>query len=224
MSKAPSLRGILFDFDGVLARTMEDIFAAWKSTMSEFGVTLSSEQYFPLEGMSVYAIAKKFCRDFDIDEAHHVSIVAKKEAHYLANYSFSLYPGVPDLIGKLKSAGCRMGIVTAGLSDRIERSVPSSLLDKFDVIVTGDRTQRGKPFPDPYLKGLELLGLQKEECIVVENAPLGIEAAKNAGIYCIAIASTLEREKLHAADEIVNTFADLVSSARIKTILSSRPD
>ncbi|GAI93777.1 unnamed protein product, partial [marine sediment metagenome] len=110
------------------------------------------------------------------------------------------------------------GIVTAGLSERVHNSVPLKFLSKFDVVITGDKTIRGKPFSDPYLKGAEELGLKPEECIVVENAPLGIQAAKSAGAYCIAICSTLDRSYLEEADEIVEKFEDLNTLDFIKQL------
>jgi beta-phosphoglucomutase len=79
----------------------------------------------------------------------------------------------------------------------------------FDFIITGDEVPRAKPFPDPYLTAAHHLGILPEQCMVVENAPLGIEAAKNAGMYCVAIATTLGEEYLTAADLILRNIAEL---------------
>ena len=91
----------------------------------------------------------------------------------------------------------------------MRNTVPKNFLKKFDTVVSGDRTFRGKPFPDPYLKGLSDLNLKREECIAVENAPVGIKSAKNANLYCIAVCSTLDKSYLKEADEIVEEFKDL---------------
>jgi beta-phosphoglucomutase len=72
----------------------------------------------------------------------------------------------------------------------------------FDIIITGDEMERGKPNPDPYLKALEKLDLTKNECIAIENSPFGITAAKRAELFCVAVASTLEPEKLQHADTV----------------------
>jgi len=102
------------------------------------------------------------------------------------------------------------------------RSIVGKALNKFfpccfDVIVTGDEMVRGKPYPDPYIKALEKLNITKKDCIVVENSPLGIESANKAGIYCIAVTSTLKSEYLQHANlvlknhnELFNYFNDII--------------
>jgi beta-phosphoglucomutase len=79
----------------------------------------------------------------------------------------------------------------------------------FDFIITGDEVPRAKPCPDPYLAAARQLGLRPDECVVVENAPLGIEAAKNAGMYCVAVETTLGKEYLQAADCLVHKIDDV---------------
>ena len=86
----------------------------------------------------------------------------------------------------------------------VERVTNEFFPSYFDVIITGDEMERSKPNPDPYLKALEKLNLNNKECIVVENSPFGISAANRAEIYCVAIASTLEPEKLKNADIVLN--------------------
>lgn len=203
------VKGILFDFDGVLAKTMEDHFTAWKAALDSFGVNLKEEEYYPLEGMAVNEIAKRYCYNNNLNESCALRLVQKKEEYYSQNHFFEFYPGVKELIGLLHSRGIKLGIVSGGLQQRIIQSASPSFLNMFRTIVTSDKTKRGKPFPDPYLKGLQELQLKPEECLVIENAPLGIKAAKSAGIYCIAIASTVSKEKLAEADEVVDCFGKL---------------
>ncbi len=213
-----NFRGVLFDLDGVLAKTMDDNFEAWKAAMRDFKTDIATEDYFPLEGMNLYEIAKILCKINNIDVSDYADIVKKKEEYYLKNNSFELYPNVEGFVDYLKSKNVLMGIVTAGLPERLHSSVPLEFLSKFDVVIAGDKTTRGKPFPDPYLKGAQELGLKPEESIVVENAPLGIQAAKSAGAYCIAICSTLDRSYLEEADEIVEKFEDLNTLDVIKQL------
>ena len=95
-----------------------------------------------------------------------------------------------------------MAIVTAGH------------LDRFDVLLTGDQYKRGKADPEPYLKRANALGLWPEECIAVENAPLGALSAKRANTYCIGICSTVVRDIPAEADEVLDRFEDLKSSTK----------
>ena len=71
-----------------------------------------------------------------------------------------------------------------------------------------DDVERGKPYPDPFLKGAELLGLKPQDCVVIENAPLGIEGALKAGMTVIAVTTTLNAEHLKQAHYIVNDFIE----------------
>jgi beta-phosphoglucomutase-like phosphatase (HAD superfamily) len=80
----------------------------------------------------------------------------------------------------------------------------------FDVIVSGEDVKNGKPDPEPYEKAIAKLGLSKDECLVVENAPLGIESAKNAGVFCVGVPTYLDKTKLHEADIIVKNHAELI--------------
>ncbi|MGE5437612.1 MAG: HAD family hydrolase, partial [Syntrophothermus sp.] len=79
----------------------------------------------------------------------------------------------------------------------------------FDVIVSGEDVHKAKPNPDPYLTAQKELGMAINECVVIENAPLGIESAKAAGMICIAIESTLGKEYLQKADFLINTISEV---------------
>jgi beta-phosphoglucomutase len=111
-------------------------------------------------------------------------------------------------------------MVTAGRLTRLERSAPPGFLKRFDAIVTGEDTGEGKPSPEPYLCGARRLGVRPQACIVVENAPLGIEAAKRAGAYCIALRTTLDEQALAGADEVVASFEALVRCDLIRRLLA----
>lgn len=214
-------KGILFDFDGTLADTMQEHYLSWRETLAEYGADLTPEEYFPLEGMNVTEFARHFIAAKGIAERAE-NIVKQKDEKYLAlaqSRGVEFYRGVFDLLNKLKERKVPMAIVTAGRSDRLIRSVPDAFLNKFSAIITAELAERGKPFPDPYLKGAEKLNLLAKECIAVENAPLGIKSAKSAGMYCVAIASTVSKEKLAEADEVVGEFADLRNIHLVKSLL-----
>jgi beta-phosphoglucomutase len=111
----------------------------------------------------------------------------------------------------LREDGVKLALVTGSNEKSVMKVVEEAGLDKaFDAIVTSDDVERGKPYPDPYLKGMEMLGAEKAKSVVVENAPLGIKAAKAAGAgYVIAVTTTLPDEYLTEADDIMPSFVDL---------------
>ena len=80
----------------------------------------------------------------------------------------------------------------------------------FDTVVTGDDVTNSKPHPDPFLKAVELLKVRREECVIIENAILGVEAAKKAEIYCIGVPTYLEPSQLDRADLVVGDHKKLM--------------
>ena len=202
-------KGLLFDFDGTLAKTMEDHFNAWKAVLAEYYIDLKPEDYYPLEGLSLSELAKSLCAKYNFTPLLPEIIVKKKDDYYLKNHKFELYPGVENLITKLKSSGILIGMVTTGRAERIKNSVPQDFLSKFNAITTAEDAPEGKQSAAPYLKGAEKLGLKPEECIAVENSPLGVKSAKSAGIYCIAVCNTLEKSHFAEADKVVSNFEEL---------------
>ena len=129
---------------------------------------------------------------------------------------FKLYPYVNRCIKDLKKKKIKIGIVTSGLKRRLINSVPKKFLDNFDVIITGEDTKYGKPSKDPFSKGIVRLNLMNKNCLAIENAPLGITSAKKAGLFCIAITSTLDKKYLINADIRVSSFKELFTKIFIK--------
>jgi beta-phosphoglucomutase len=214
-------KALIFDFDGTLARTMEDNFAAWRATLLEYGIDLKPEDYYPLEGLSVYELPGRLFGKYHQRPPAPKRVVEKKEAYYLKNHRFLLYPGAETLIDLFCSRQIPQAIVTTALRTRLVRSVPQGFLAKFHGVVTGEDTSEGKPSPAPYLKGAEKLGVKPEDCLVVENAPLGIESAKRAGAYCIGVCNTLGRQYLGQADEVVESLQDLPLISKVKELLGN---
>lgn len=215
-------KGILFDFDGTLADTMAGHFSAWKTALGDYGIYIESSDYFPLEGKGLNYLARKFTQKLSLSEKALHSLVLRKKELFIDQQLVVFYPGVEFLILELKKRKVPMAIVTASHLDQLSSSVPEGFLKQFDALITGDLVDRGKPDPESYLRGAASLGLFPEQCIAIENAPFGVQSARRANIYCIAICSTVNRKDLEEADEIVDQFEDLRESARIREFLVTR--
>jgi len=202
-------KAVLFDFDGVIADTMEDNFLAWKKSFLNYNIEIQKQDYFPLEGMKLMQIAKIISEKYGLVLKDYSELVNKKNEYYLQNNVFSFYPGVLEMVDFLKNKGKLLAIVSASPREKLEKTVPKDFLDKFDTVISGENTINGKPHPEPYLKAMEKLNIEAEKSIVIENAPLGIKSAKSAKVYCIALATTLNKEYLQEADEIINNHEEL---------------
>lgn len=207
-------RCIFFDFDGVLADASDGLFQAWSEAFSEIGVQITREEYFSREGMSSKALAEKILIENGKDIGLAEEIAYKKDAKYCNGGNFPIYPHVRDLLGFVGAVGYKTAIVSGGSRRRIGMFLENNRWLKVDAIITADDCQRCKPHPEPYLKAAEVVGALPSECVVVENAPLGIESAKRAGMYCIAVTTTLSPDYLEGSDLIVNDLGEVIDVLR----------
>jgi beta-phosphoglucomutase family hydrolase len=209
------IRGVIFDMDGVITDNKEQDFTAWKRVFADFGLDLAFEGYKAFTGMKGEDIVKKYIRPGAGDEEATI-LTRRKEEYFIEEIKKNkIEPteGVVRLLNDLKANNIKMGIGTAAMEFKAYAILEElNLRSFFDVLVSAERMKRGKPDPETYLKVAEELNLKPEECIVIEDAPNGIEASKNGGIKCIAITTTHKRSELMQADKIIDSFDELVVS------------
>ena len=201
---------------------MEGHYLAWQMALVENGISIEAGDYYPLEGAGLHKVARAFIKCRPWKESEIELLVQKKKKYYVERQKITFYPGVESLVSELKAMKIPVAIVTVGHLDQLRLSVPQSFLSHFNALVTGDMVSHGKPDTEPFLRGAERLGLTPQECIAVENAPVGILAARRANIECLGVCSTVDRNELADANEIVIQFTDLKSSDVIKKILNAR--
>jgi beta-phosphoglucomutase-like phosphatase (HAD superfamily) len=117
-----------------------------------------------------------------------------------------------ELLGSFNvnvSEGILLGLVTSSRRNLIEKIWKKEELAYFSTIISSDDTDRFKPYPDPYLKAIQKIQQEPMNCLVIENAPAGIQSACSAGITCFAISSTLPEEKLSGAQQVFPTLGSL---------------
>ena len=205
-----TVSAVLFDFDGVVGRTMEDNYAAWHGACDQMGLALEREEYFLLEGMGARRVAEIVVERNGASETLAPRLAELKDALYLRHVrEVRLYDGVDDVLDVVRRAGWKTALVTGARRARITATA-GTVLQRFDAVVTADDVTRTKPFPDPYLTGASALRVEPDTCVVIENAPLGIDAARAAGMRCIAVASTLDPRHLAAADVVVSNLVDVI--------------
>ncbi|OGS44943.1 MAG: hypothetical protein A2539_04510 [Elusimicrobia bacterium RIFOXYD2_FULL_34_15] len=202
-------KAVLFDFDGVIGKTMDDNYNAWRYALSKYNIDITKNEYFQLEGMSTTKTAEYFLSENSKSIRKAKEVVEDKEDYFLKNNKFSVYTDVKSLLPYLKKKGYSLGLVSGGSFKRIAKSLSNKLLKYFDVVLTSDRVKKCKPHPEPYLTAAKMLSVKPYYCLAVENAPLGIESAKRAKMDCIAITSTLDKKYLKKADKIIKKLGEL---------------
>ena len=114
----------------------------------------------------------------------------------------NLYPDALPLLEQLKRKEISLGLVTSSRRNLIDQIWKEEELAYFSAIVSADDIDRFKPYPDPYLKAVQKIEQEPVNCLVIENAPAGIQSACSANISCFAISSTLPEEKLSGAKQV----------------------
>lgn len=187
-----NLKAILFDMDGVLFNSMPYHAEAWNKIMAERGLTLSKEEAYMHEGRTgADTINLIYKREYgrDATEEEIEAIYEEKCKVFNSNPPAPPIDGVQEIIGKIKQDGLFAMIVTGSgqhsLLNRLNQHFPDTF--KRELMVTAFDIKFGKPNPDPYLMALKKGNLKPNEAIIIENAPLGVQAGASAGIFTIAV-------------------------------------
>lgn len=212
------VKAFLFDMDGVIFDSMPIHAKAWVDAFASVGLTFTEYQVYLQEGSTGASTVNQVFmtqkgRAATQDEIDHIyGVKCKIFESYGRDWPM---PCMDKVLDYLKSNGYTIGIVTGSgqksLFNKLNHYYPS--IFKTEYMVTAYDVAKGKPDPEPYLKGLEKCGVKASEAIVIENAPMGICAAKAAGIYTIAInTGILESECLKeaGADLVFDTVEDLL--------------
>jgi beta-phosphoglucomutase len=161
--------------------------------------------------MNSFEILPLFLKKFNVNlpDEKHKEFIEDKRNYFRQIVKLKYYPNAFETIEKLRDRGYTTALVTACARKNMEKSIDAEHQKLFEFIISGDEVARSKPNPDPYLIAQKTLGLEVSECVAVENAPLGVESVKNAGMICIAVESTLGRQYLQKADFIINEIQEL---------------
>lgn len=212
---------VLFDYDGVLMQSHPYHVQAWRAEFaaSDFDVDVADEDVLLYEGSMAINIGRRlFLKSgIAITEEELTAFTQRKQERYRQITRATVMPGVPEFVDFLSEAGTRIAIVTGTSRLNLEKSLPASLIKKFNGIVTCESVERAKPHPEPYLMGAEKLGVPPSKCLVVENAPLGIQAGKAAGMRVAALLTTLARGHLEGADVYFKDIVELHANWRLVT-------
>ena len=185
-------KAILFDMDGVLFDSMPNHAYAWSHAMTQFGLAMTTEEVYMNEGRTGSGTIDILARRFwgrEATEEEKEKIYAAKSALFNTLPEARPMPGAWELLQLVKQAGKKIVLVTGSaqvsLLSHLEQHFPGCFSE--ELMVTGFDVKHGKPFPEPYLMGLQKGGIEASDAIVIENAPLGVEAAHAAGIFTIAV-------------------------------------
>lgn len=177
--------------DGVLFDSMPNHAYAWSHAMTQYGLAMTREEVYMNEGRTgsatINILAQRFWGREATEEEKQLIYEAKSKVFNTCPEAKPM-PGALETLQAVKEKGLKIVLVTGSaqtsLLEKLERSYPGYFHQ--DLMVTGFDVTLGKPYPEPYLKGLQKAGIKPEEGIVIENAPLGVQSGHAAGIFTIA--------------------------------------
>ena len=208
-------RAVLFDMDGVITDTMPLHLKSWQEAFRPYNVQVEKMEIYRLEGMPTKMIARAVAEEnkkqFSFETIEQIVQEKNRVFDGEASKRSMAFDGVPETLTTLRGNGIRTGLVTGSRLQTAKNLLRQAHLEGlFDVVVTGDDTSKGKPDPEPFLLAMKMLGVAKLNCVVVENAPLGVRAARAAGIgYIVAVTTSLDESFLKEADDIMASVPEL---------------
>ncbi len=220
----PSPFAVLWDLDGTLVDTKEFHYQSWKLALPEFGFAFPADRFQRSFGMNNAGVLEVFLGR-PVEPELVQAIGERKEILFrdLLHGNVQALPGVQDWLERLRRWGARQAVATSAPPANIDIMLGElGITGYFDAIVSGYALP-SKPDPAVFLQAAKRVDVTPPSCIVMEDATAGVEAARRAGMRCVAVASTNPVEALHAADLVVERwdllsavdFADLASKVHL---------
>ena len=211
--------GIIFDIDGVLVDSYAAHMHSWMRLAQEQAASISEAQFARTFGRTSRDI---IAETFGVTAPEEVRrLDDRKEEIYrdIIRHALPAMPGAVEAVRRLCAAGFRVAVGSSGPPENVELVCRELGLEALlSARITGSDVQRGKPDPQVFLLAAERMGIEPRACVVIEDAPAGVEAAKRAGMHCIALLGTHPAASLAAADSVIEHLDELTSELVLELV------
>jgi HAD superfamily hydrolase (TIGR01509 family) len=209
------MKALLFDLDGTLIDSMPHHHNAWVEWYARRGLPMNAGQFFAATaGRSNAEILLDLFPQYSVEE--HVMMADDKEAIYreFAARSLELIAGAQSFVEQARGAGFKLAVCTASTLPNMALAFERYAIDAWvDTITSPADGLRGKPHPDIFLEAARRLGVAPVDCVVFEDAPLGVEGARRAGMKAVALTTTLSADAFAEYDNLIAIAPDFTSLA-----------
>lgn len=213
--------GVIFDLDGVLVDSAESHFESWRRLAEEHGGSVTRDQFARTFGRQNRDIIPILFGD--VAEGRLKELANRKEEIYreLIRERPPIVDGAGALVRDLYDAGARIAVGSSAPRENIDLILDAmGVVDCISAVVSGDDHDRGKPDPQVFQIAAERLGLEPSQCVVIEDAPVGVEAARAAGAQTVAVLLYHPAEAFVGADCTVRRLADLTVEQLVSLVCS----
>jgi len=209
-SEKRRFKAAIFDLDGVIVDTIDLHFRAWKKMFAEYGKEFDFEDYKQkVDGIPRIDGAKAILTDLpepELDKA------ATRKQNYFLEFlekeGAKVYKDTIKLIDRLRTEGIKLGVISSSRNCNLILQ-KGGVENLFEAVVTGNDIKKGKPNPDIFLHAASNLGVSPHECLVFEDAVLGVEASKRANMRCVGVDRYNYPKRLIKADLIVGDLSEV---------------
>lgn len=211
---------VIFDVDGVLIDSYQPHFQSWQQLFAELGEPFTEQTFRDTFGRTnVDIFAFLFGDKYSSEEVSRAADRKEELYREIIRDGFPAIDGAVELIDALAEAGFKLAVGSSGPPENVGLTIEClGRADKISARVTSADVTRGKPDPQVFQIAAEKLGVPPSNCIVVEDAPAGVAAAKAADMSCIALTGTASREELTAADLVVDSLRELSAESVLALI------
>ncbi|MEI5983625.1 MULTISPECIES: HAD family hydrolase [Sphingobacterium] len=212
-----NINAVLFDMDGTLIDSEYFYFSNWAPILkSDYDFEIDFDDWIrDFAGHTLKDNVEMLNREHQLQVDEEDMWFATRANYAKANMkNIRLMPHAKEILEKAKAEGLTLGLVTSSYQTTVQTVLGEhQLLDYFSFFVTRELVESPKPNPEPYLLAVEKLNIPKEEIVVIEDTSTGCTAAKDAGLYCIAVSKqAVERQRLNHADLLLNDLAEVKNS------------
>jgi len=206
-----TIKGCIFDLDGVIVNTTRYHYLAWKKLANALGFDFSEKDNESLKGVSRMESLEILLKagGLSFDDETKLALAAKKNQWYVdyinAMEEDEVLPGAKEFIERLKAAGLKIALGSAS-KNALTILNRLRLAGYFDVVIDGTKVSRAKPDPEIFLLAAQELELPPTDCVVFEDAKAGVEAAKKAGMKCVGVGISSE---LYEVDAVIPGFENI---------------
>ncbi len=203
------VKAVIWDLDGTLINSVDHHWEAWREVMAEENITLSFEDFVADFGKRNDEILRGRIDPLmsDAEVARIALLKEEKYRHFIRTKGLTLLGGAENWLRQLKADGWRQALGTSAPRGNIDAAFDVLDIEKFfDAVMSSEQVKAGKPEPDVFLAAAEKMNVAPENCVVVEDAPAGTEAARRAGMKSVGVLTTHDELK---ADWVFNSLEDM---------------